>query len=308
MDLKTKVKTGLDEVRMLVLGCQVLVGFQFQAVFQDAFDQIPEHSRLVNAAALLLMILALGLLITPSTYNALAEDQRATRRFTDVITQLTGLALFPFAVALGIDLMIAFERIDGLRGGLIAGIAFASLALVCWWGLEASARAHHGKEERDMASTRKNEKVPLAKQIDHMLTEARTILPGAQALLGFQLVVVLTKSFAELPDAAKYLHASALGLVALAVILLMMPAAYHRIVYAGEDSATFLRLGSRLVTAATVPLAFGLAADTIVTIEKMLGSQIAGLAGGLLVLILLIGLWYVYPLMERQRRRSEPSR
>jgi hypothetical protein len=31
MDLSSKVKTGLDEARMLVLGCEILVGFQFQA-------------------------------------------------------------------------------------------------------------------------------------------------------------------------------------------------------------------------------------------------------------------------------------
>ena len=40
-------------------------------------------------------------------------------------------------------------------------------------------------------------------------------------------------------------------MVALAVVLLMTPAAYHRIVYAGEDSQDMHRVGSALVTAAT---------------------------------------------------------
>jgi len=41
----------------------------------------------------------------------------------------------------------------------------------------------------------KDQQVPLAKKIDQMLTEARVILPGAQALLGFQLAVILTQAF-----------------------------------------------------------------------------------------------------------------
>jgi hypothetical protein len=30
-----KVKIALDETRMLVLGAQILIGFQFRGVFQD---------------------------------------------------------------------------------------------------------------------------------------------------------------------------------------------------------------------------------------------------------------------------------
>ena len=39
-----------------------------------------------------------------------------------------------------------------------------------------------------------------------MLTEARVIIPGGQALLGFQLIATLTKAFNELPDLFKYVH------------------------------------------------------------------------------------------------------
>jgi hypothetical protein len=48
-----------------------------------------------------------------------------------------------------------------------------------------------------------NQETPLSIKIDHMLTEARVVLPGAQALLGFQLIAVLTKPFEQLPPALK---------------------------------------------------------------------------------------------------------
>jgi hypothetical protein len=138
---------------------------------------------------------------------------------------------------------------------------------------------------------------PLHAKIEQMLTEARVVLPGAQALFGFQLAIVLTQSFEQLPTASMIMHATSLFLVAFAVVLLMAPAAYHRIVYAGEDSEDMHRVGSVLVTAATVPLALGLAGDVYVVVTKIMGSPTAGLIAGSLALVLLIGLWHVYPLV-----------
>ena len=51
-----------------------------------------------------------------------------------------------------------------------------------------------------------NEKTPAAAKIDYALTEARIVLPGAQALLGFQFAIVLTAGFAELSSVEKALH------------------------------------------------------------------------------------------------------
>ena len=45
----------------------------------------------------------------------------------------------------------------------------------------------------------------------YTLTEARVILPGAQALLGFQLSVVLTQAFEKLPVSSQIAHGMALG-------------------------------------------------------------------------------------------------
>ena len=44
----------------------------------------------------------------------------------------------------------------------------------------------------------------------------------------------------------------------------MAPAPYHRIVYAGEDTEDMYRVGSALVTGATLPLGLGLAGDVYV--------------------------------------------
>jgi hypothetical protein len=41
MKIAQKVKIALDETRMLVLGAQILLGFQFRGVFQDLYSELP---------------------------------------------------------------------------------------------------------------------------------------------------------------------------------------------------------------------------------------------------------------------------
>jgi hypothetical protein len=140
---------------------------------------------------------------------------------------------------------------------------------------------------------------PLKDKIEQLLTEARVIIPGAQALLGFQFVVVFVRSFAALPGWVKALHAFGLGAIALSVVLLMTPAALHRIAYAGEMSRTFFRVGSALVIGAGVPLALGIASDISVVGFKITGDTwLAAWSGGLSLLVL-ITFWFLYPLWRR---------
>jgi hypothetical protein len=114
--------------------------------------------------------------------------------------------------------------------------------------------------------------------------------------------------FERIGASSKLVHLGALCLVTLAVILLMAPAAYHRLVYAGEDSEEFHRLGSVVVTAATVPLALGIAADVYVVVAKIPSSQPIALifAGG--VVLGFVSLWHIYPLILRSRTEAARAR
>src|SRR5437764_7485898 len=113
----------------------------------------------------------------------------------EAITWSASLALFPFASALSLDIAMGIEEISGTTAGIAAGAAFAVLTLFVWYGIEEIARQTKGKKERLMAGHRNEHTTDLHKRIDYMLTGARTILPGIQALLGFQLAVIFTESF-----------------------------------------------------------------------------------------------------------------
>lgn len=302
MSLSKKVKVGLDETRILILGSQILLGFQFQGAFRPAFEHLPFRDRVVWVAALGLVTLTIALLITPSVQHRMVEGGRDTKRLLGVIGRYAGLSLAPFAMALGADLFLAAEPVLGLGPSATIGLATCGLALLFWYGLEAvKAR---GVGERERAMTRRepeSEHTSLETKIEQMLTEARVILPGAQALLGFQLVITFSEAFERLPFASKVVHLVALGFLVLTVIWLMAPAAFHRIVYAGEDTPELHALGTRFLLAASVTLALGISADLGVVMGKVVNSDAAGLAAASVSLVVLSGLWHVYPLVLRAR-------
>jgi hypothetical protein len=290
---------------MLILGAQILLGFEFRAAFSDGFDKLPAHSRHLEALALMLMVTAVALMIMPGPYHRIVEGGQDSGAFHKVTTVIADVSLLPFALALGIDVFVSIERVAGSTGGLAAGFGAAGVALTLWYGMPRATARRTGQRERAMTERQRYDRppTPLDVKIEQMLTEARVILPGAQALFGFQLAIVLTQSFETLSDVPRVVHALSLGLVALAVMLLITPAAYHRIVHAGEDADDMHRVGSALVTAATVPLALGMAGDIYVVIGKIIGSTTTGLAAAAFGLFVLAGLWYAYPLAVALHRR-----
>jgi hypothetical protein len=161
------------------------------------------------------------------------------------------------------------------------------------------------KEKREMSKKKGEDEeggTKLKDKIQQVLTEIRVVLPGAQALLGFQFISLLMEGFEKLPSSSKYVHFASLCLVAFTVILLMTPAAYHRLVERGEDTEHFHRFASRTLLASMVPLALGITGDFYVVARKITESEGLSLALGALALLIFYGLWFGYTLYTRQAR------
>jgi Family of unknown function (DUF6328) len=299
MALPGKVKTALDETRLLILGSQILFGFQLNAMFQDAFEQISPVGRGLNACGYFLMASAVGLLVAPSMQHRLVERGQDTERLHRATSMFAALALIPFAPSLGITFYIVLERHAGAAAAASAGAAFAVLALFFWFGIERMIK----QPEKKMSGGQDDGDTPLHTRIDQLLTESRLMLPGAQAILGFQFAVMLSKSFDALPPSARAVHVAALALLALTMILLMTPAAIHRITFGGEDTERFHAIGGRFVVAAAVPLGLGISLELYVALVRATQSPTLGIAGACAIAALFAGLWFVQPLLLRRRQR-----
>lgn len=140
----------------------------------------------------------------------------------------------------------------------------------------------------------------LERQVEHMLDEARMILPGIQTLFGFQLIAVFNDSFSRLlaPD-VQLIHLAALITVLAACGAVIAPAAYHRLAEPHTISEHFVTITCRLLSAGLVLLMIGLSLDVFVIGLLILRSLEGALALAAAVCLGLGAMWFAFPLASR---------
>jgi hypothetical protein len=141
------------------------------------------------------------------------------------------------------------------------------------------------------------------------LDEARMVLPGVQALFGFQLIAVFSEGFERrLSQVEQDLHLLAIVLVTIAIALMMTPAAYHRQVDRRRATAEFLAMASRLVSGAMLPLAAGLSLDIQLVAHAVTGELVFSTVLGGVVFAMFAILWFVFPQWRAARRHGPTKR
>jgi Family of unknown function (DUF6328) len=299
-----KLKQGLDENRMLMLGVQVLIGFEYQSILHVRFFSLPRYLQWIKVADLTLLIGTLACLFTPAMYHQIGAQGRSTAQSLNIATVFASAALMPFAIALGLSVFAAADQLFSSSTAVVVAAGSLAVTLFCWYGLELAHR--RTRPERQRLNDDGNAGGTIKDRIDHVLTEARTILPGAQALLGFQFITMLSEAFERLPASSKYVHFVSLLCIALSTVLLLTPAAYHRIVERGEDTGAFHRFASRVLLFSTVPLALGLAGDFFVVVRKLTEDIMWSVVAAGLALTLCYGLWFGLALaMKVAKRRRD---
>lgn len=297
--LSDKIKTALDESRMLILGTQILLGFQYRSFFEPGFAALPQSSQYLKLVGLAVLLLAIALIMWPGSYHRIVNNGNDSRDAHEFVTRVMDVALLPIALALAMDFYVLGGKVWGTRSGIIVAIAIGAIALFLWYGYGFIDRfwRHQREAGRHRSRNAKKEdnsmeKTPIHTKIEQVLTEARVVLPGAQALLGFQFATILMEAFDKLPLWSKYIHLISLAVMGISVILLMTPAAYHRIVERGEDTEHFHVVASRLLLAAMIALPIGFCGDLFVVTRKLTENAAVSLAGSLLALATFYGLWF----------------
>ncbi|MFL6605423.1 MAG: DUF6328 family protein [Steroidobacteraceae bacterium] len=303
MKLQQALKIALDNLRMQMLGVQVLFGFQFQGLFQDNFAALPRAGRVVDAAGLALLLVALGLMIAVPCQHRMVENGETTPRIYAAAMWYAQVALLTVAGGIGCDVFVATSAPFGPVAATVLSIATFALALLGWYALGFGLRRRWSANTQGVPM--QPEETPLRTKIEQMLTEARVILPGAQALLGFQLIVMMTRKFGELPFAVQVVHLAALASLTLAIILLICPAAIHRIAFGGADDPRMHSASSLLITISLLPLAMAISCDLWVALTILFGEGLAALAGAVAAFALLMVLWFLLPLLLR--RHASPA-
>ncbi len=136
----------------------------------------------------------------------------------------------------------------------------------------------------------------------HVLEECRTVVPGMQALFGFQLISVFSTEFRRLlSPGERVLHLAAIVLVTIAIVLVMAPAALHRQTEPRTVSVRFISISSRLLMASMAPLAVGICLDVYIVARLTVDSGPAAGAIALVLLCVFLLFWLVLPRVIRNR-------
>jgi len=295
-ELAEQIKNALDEARLLILVVQVLLGFQMRAPFEERFAALSPPLLACHAAALVLLLVAFVVFVAPAPYLELAcrgETSTRERTFTNV---MLGIGLLPFIAALTVNIFVVVHVALSRSAAWTLSIAFLVAAGWWWYGM-AWIKRRKDRHERSMT-----ERPALSDRLQQVMTESRMIVPGAQALLGFQFTTVFTAAFERLPHTVKLLHIFGMTAIAFATILLIAPASFHRIAEHGEDSERVVRVGSRFVILALVPLSIGVALDVGVVAMQMQLGILTAFTFPAATMALAAAVWFVYPLVHRTGR------
>jgi hypothetical protein len=128
----------------------------------------------------------------------------------------------------------------------------------------------------------------------NIIEEARCILPGLQAVFGFQTIAVFNERFTDLETYAQVCHLLGLGLMVIAMALLMTPAVYYRAQH-GQPTSRMLRTSRKSIRGALIPLAVGLSLDMLTVMSLATDRLALSIAAAVATLLLFMGLWFIVP-------------
>jgi hypothetical protein len=140
------------------------------------------------------------------------------------------------------------------------------------------------------------EKLPLSEAVTHVLEECRMVLPGIQALFGFQLIAVFNSTFRErLSSTEQSFHLVAIALIAIAVALVMAPAALHRQTSPHAATQDFITIATRLLLMSMFPLMLAISIDFYLIARLILNRTLTSLFLSAVLLMLFTILWFLLP-------------
>jgi len=162
------------------------------------------------------------------------------------------------------------------------------------------------EEELLEAETAEALKARLERELNELLQELRSLITGANVLLGFLLAVSFTAEFAELDRADRYVYFVTLVSTAVAIVLFMAPAAHHRLRFREGDKDNILRKANREAIAGTVASSLAFTGVLFLVTEKIFGTTEAVIVSGVFFAFTAWRWWSLALLrtLRDQRRRA----
>jgi uncharacterized protein DUF6328 len=156
----------------------------------------------------------------------------------------------------------------------------------------------HAVQEPGEPGESKKERVD--RELIELLNEMRIAIPGVQVLFAFLLTLPFTQKFGELSDRQTAVYFAAFGLAMVASVLLIAPAAHHRITWRLPDKERLLVRAGRLTIAGTVSMAVAMALSVYLIADVLFRAGVAALLAAATIGFV-TWMWFGWPIVIRRR-------
>jgi Family of unknown function (DUF6328) len=148
-----------------------------------------------------------------------------------------------------------------------------------------------------------DEKERLDRELIELLNELRVIVTGVQMLFAFLLTVAFSQRFVAVTSLDRYVYFATVLSTALSSVWLIAPAAYHRLLFRYHEKQHMLVVANRMAITGMTFLALSITGVLFLITDVLFGGA-ATVVVTVLTVLLVVGLWFVWPLTRRGERLS----
>jgi hypothetical protein len=132
-----------------------------------------------------------------------------------------------------------------------------------------------------------------------LLNELRIDGAGIQVIFAFLLILPFNAGWVRVDSFDRTVYFITLLVVALAAFLLLAPAIQHRILFRRGQKSFLIRTGNSLAIAGQTCIGLGFVGILVLVSNVVVGGA-APVIVGVLAGALLVGLWFVFPVVHRE--------
>jgi Na+(H+)/acetate symporter ActP len=154
--------------------------------------------------------------------------------------------------------------------------------------------------EKDSIEELKHQVEQSDPDLGDLLQELRILLQGAQVLTAFLIILPFNQLFDKLNTFEKYVYLATFLCAMISLALFTAPAVQHRLVRPLIKRVKFKNFATRMMIIGLVPLSVALICVVQLVVSQLVSFEASLVIAALFGLVLL-AIWWVYPLLNKEK-------
>ncbi len=154
--------------------------------------------------------------------------------------------------------------------------------------------------EKDSIKELKRQAEQSDQDLGDLLQESRILLQGSQVLTAFLIILPFNQLFDKLNIFEKYVYLATFLCAMISLVLFTAPAVQHRLERPLIKRVKFKNFATRMIIIGLIPLSLALILVVQLVVSQVVSFETSLVIAGVFGLALL-AIWWVYPLLNKQR-------